>query len=71
MRVKWTLSEEAAEEATYDMFVRNDSTLCRVYSAWMSIKNTARVQVSRCVYVHVASAAHACTQCTWQTDIKY
>lgn len=55
MRVKWTPSEEAAE-ATYDVFVRNDSSLCRVYPAWMSIKNAARVQVSRCVRVHVASA---------------
>ena len=41
MRIKWIQSEEA--EATYDVFVCNDSSLCRVYPAWM---NVACVQVS-------------------------
>ena len=51
MKIKWSPCEEAAE-ATYDVFVRNDSSLCRAYPAWMSVKNAARVRVK-----------HACT-CT-------
>ena len=51
MKIKWSPREEAAE-ATYDVFVRNDASLCRAYPAWMSVKNAARVRVK-----------HACT-CT-------
>ena len=50
MKIKWSPCEEAAE-ATYDVFVRNDSSLCRAYPAWMSVKNAARVRVK-----------HACTR---------
>ena len=56
-RVKWSPSEEAAE-ATYDMFVHNDSSLCRGCPAWMSVKNAAHVQVSlrvACMYMYTCS----------------
>ena len=45
MRIKWVQSEEAEATYTY-VFVRNDSSLCRAYPAWMTVKNIARVQVS-------------------------
>ena len=44
MRIKWVQSEEA--EATYDVFVHNNSSLYRAYPAWMTVKNIVRVQVS-------------------------
>ena len=43
MRIIWVQSEEV--EATHDMFVRNDSSFCRSYPAWMTVKNVASVQV--------------------------
>ena len=33
------------EERTYDMFIRNDPSLCRPYPAWMTIRDATAIEV--------------------------
>lgn len=36
------------EEKTYDMFIRNDPSLCRVYPTWLVAKDVTVIQVHIC-----------------------
>ena len=49
IRVKGYTTE--GEEKTYDMFMRNDPSLCRAYPAWIVAKDVTVIQVRSYVSV--------------------
>jgi hypothetical protein len=61
MRVKGYNKD--GEEESYDFFIRNDPSLCRVYPVWMEVTDMTLIQVCPLLSPALATIALALTPC--------